>query len=103
MTDGMKRVRNDPGFAATIRDMSETILHLLDADGDGFIREEEYARLFYSLSINDHERMAKLAFESLDTNRDGKLSLEEVRDGVLDFLLSEDETGPGVNFFGPLL
>lgn len=57
----------------------EQIFKRRDADGDGFLTEEEFLA-----AAKDEERKSKMKkrFAKIDVNRDGKLSLDEFKAGV---------------------
>lgn len=96
-------MRTSLNYLAVIKEVAEVCWALLDSDGDGLIKVADYARLLYNQSIPDHERLAKISFEELDTSHDGKLNFEEASTGYYDYLLSDDESLPGKTFFGPLV
>jgi Ca2+-binding EF-hand superfamily protein len=72
---------------------------LIDQDGDGFIEAGEYARLFASHGVD--EGIARAAFERLDADADGKISVAEFSDAIGQLMLSQDPADPGTVVLGP--
>lgn len=104
--ESLNKLRKDP----TYDDFTNKVLGLvyiafviLDDDGDGFIDQKNYIRFFYNLGFNDHETLAKAAFEKLDVDHDGKVGFDEFRVDFTDFLLSPDESRPGTYVLGPMI
>ena len=87
-----------PGFETTLDAFTAFVVELLDADGDGLVREEDYLVLARSHSIDDEQ--AKQTFSAIDKNGDGALALDEVSALVRQFYLSDDENAPGNELFG---
>src|SRR6218665_2607418 len=103
-TESMQQQRNDPEFKGTYMKISR-YLHLfglLDVNGDGFLQEDEYSGSLVNVGIKDTS-MARRAFESIDLNRDGKLSLDEFCPALLEYITSEDENSPYTLLWGPLV
>jgi Ca2+-binding EF-hand superfamily protein len=63
---------------------------LIDIDGDGLITAPELQRLMSALGSEVSDEQAAHAVEVLDTNGDGRVSLEE-----LTAYLSDPQTGTG--------
>jgi Ca2+-binding EF-hand superfamily protein len=71
---------------------------VMDQDGDGFIEAGEYARAFTSHSVD--ERIVQAAFERLDTDADGKISVAELGAAIGQLMLSQDPGDPGTAVLG---
>ena len=71
---------------------------VMDQDGDGFIEAGEYARMFASVSVD--ERVVRAAFERLDADADGKISVAEFSDAMGQLMLSQDPADPGTVALG---
>jgi len=69
-----------------------------DQDGDGFIEAGEYARMFTSQGVD--ERVVQAAFERLDADADGKISVAEFSDAMGQLFLSQDPADPGTAALG---
>jgi len=87
-----------PGFETTLAAFTAFVHELLDSDGDGFVRFEDYLALARAHNID--EEQAKKTFSTIDQNGDGALSLEEVSVLVRQFYLSDDPKAPGNELFG---
>jgi len=97
----MKSMAKDPGSKATLEGPLPLFFHAVDADSDGNITEEEFARFFSVLGLD--VAMAPASFQAIDTNGDGQLSIEEFTGAGSEFFLSEDPSKPTKLFFGPLV
>jgi len=100
--ESMKQVKNDPEFKEAYLAVTRQFFHILDVNGDGFLQEEKYARAFANVGIETTD-IARSAFDSIDLNQDGKLSLEEFCTALLEYLTSEDETSRYRELWGPLV
>jgi len=76
----------------------DRVARVMDRDGDGFIEAGEYARLFASQGVD--ERIAGAAFERLDADADGKISVAEFSDAIGQLFLSQDPADPGTAALG---
>ncbi len=77
---------------------SAYIFMLFDLNNDKMISRKEYADMFQIYNINQH--YIEQAFDNLDTNKDGAISLSELVFAFREFLLSEDPNSPGNWIFG---
>ena len=78
----------------------EIMFDAIDTNGDGVISVKEWR--VYHLSMNiDNEEMTKRAFETIDLNNDGKMSLDEFITGAFDFLYNQEDS-IYKEFLGPL-
>jgi Ca2+-binding EF-hand superfamily protein len=62
----------------------ETTFALIDADGDGLITAVELQKLMSALGGDVSDEQALHAVEVLDTNGDGRVSLEELASYLAD-------------------
>ena len=70
---------------------------IADQNGDGFIEASEYARLF-APRMDDH--VIRTAFERLDADADGKISISQFIDAFAQMFLSQDSADPGTAVMG---
>ena len=78
--------------------LADRVARVMDQDGDGFIEAGEYARLFSSQSVDEH--VIQAAFERLDADADGKISVAEYSDAIGQMFLSHDPADPGTAVMG---
>ena len=102
MVESVKQQRNDPEFKEAYQAMCVQFFRILDVNGDGFLQEDEYARSFTSVGFEDKD-IIRRAFDSIDINADGKLSLEEFSTALLEYHTSEDGTSRYTKIWGPLV
>src|SRR6218665_3326328 len=99
--ESLKQQKNDPEFKEAYLAMCLQFFRILDVNGDNFLQEEEYARSFGSVGIQD-KGVIRRAFEAIDLNQDGKLSLEEFSTALFENLTSEDEKSRYTELLGLL-
>jgi len=91
----------DPAFHKAAVDAIHKNFTVLDANGDGSIDWNEFVLYFKSLGRD--EESAKMAFEAIDVNQDGLITLEEFTENYLAFLTTEDEEHSSKFCWGPLI
>jgi len=75
---------------------------LADLNGDGVIREDEYA-LFLKLFGVENKTEVKKAFQVIDTNGNGELTHDEFLYAGCQYFMTNDETLPANFIFGPIM
>jgi Ca2+-binding EF-hand superfamily protein len=70
----------------------------LDADGDGYIGQAEYAALLAVAGVTTEIALA--GFARLDTDHDGKISTDEFAAGIAQLVLSQDPADHGTAILG---
>ena len=91
---------DERAFDAVVGSTVELVFGLFDLDDDHVLDAAELGRLRRAFGIpagDDDEVLVQL-----DTDRDGTLSVAEVRAAIGDFFRSDDPDAPANRFFGPL-
>ncbi len=70
----------------------------LDTDGDGYIEPAEYAAFLAAGGVA--AEIALAGFDRLDTDHDGKISIDELVAGAAQFFLSPDPADHGTAMLG---
>jgi Ca2+-binding EF-hand superfamily protein len=87
-------------FDKTFRPAAVAIAALCDTDDDGVIGLQEFQILQAAFGTADGD--AVMAFERLDTDANGALSVDELVQAAHDFYTGGDPQLPGNSLFGPL-
>ncbi|MGW6930987.1 EF-hand domain-containing protein [Lentzea sp. NPDC054927] len=74
-------------------EVSESLLALADANGDGRVEEAEFQVLLKARGLSDAE--CGVAFAHLDADGDGSISLQEYVDAVHEYYTNPAEGTPG--------
>lgn len=69
--ESVKQQRKYPGFKEAYLAMCHQFFRILDVNGDGSLKEDEYAKWIAQEGIQD-TGIARRAFEFIDLNQDGK-------------------------------
>ncbi|WP_394618622.1 EF-hand domain-containing protein [Lentzea sp. JNUCC 0626] len=80
-------------FDDVFLEVSESLLALADANGDGRVEPAEFQVLLKARGLSDAE--CALAFTHLDTDGDGSISLQEYVDAVHEYYTDPAEGTPG--------
>ncbi|CAL8069610.1 unnamed protein product [Calicophoron daubneyi] len=78
-----------------------TFFKALDIDQSGFISQSTYRTLCEAWQIGREE--GEGMFRMIDTNKDGKIDLEEFLTAWNEYFLSEEQNNPYKMFFGPII
>jgi hypothetical protein len=90
--------RPDGAFERHFRPGAMAVLELAGTDGDGYVGRGEFATMQQAFGTSTAE--SDFAFDRLDRDGDGRLSLEEMMEAVREFYVGEDENAIGTWFFG---
>ncbi len=85
-------------FDRSFRPGALAVLRLADTDDDGRVSRDEFATMQRAFGTPAGE--INLAFDKLDADEDGYLTIDELMVGVRQFYIGADETAPGNWFFG---
>ncbi|GAU71069.1 hypothetical protein SSP35_26_00410 [Streptomyces sp. NBRC 110611] len=98
---GMKGafITSAEGFSQAFRPMLEAVCKLLDTDGDGEVDEKEFQAWQRVFRTAEEDRAA--AFQALDADGSGKLSVGELLDAMHQYYTSTDPNAPGNVLYGP--
>ncbi|MFB9660154.1 EF-hand domain-containing protein [Glycomyces mayteni] len=78
---------NPEGFDAIARPWVQSVIAIADVDGDGHVSVEEWARALQAMAPN--EQVAEQDLQSIDRDRDGRITLEEATAAVTEYYTSE--------------
>src|SRR6218665_3872909 len=101
MIVSLRKQRYDPQLMKAYTEVIHGCHDMLDVNRDGYLQADEYERMVSRTGVQDTS-FVKEAFNAIDVNGDGKLSIEEFTNAYFDFLFSDDEKSPNAFFFGPL-
>lgn len=92
---------SDPeAYSRDFSRIAELTAEAADIDGDGFIEQAEYVRMFQrNAGLGDQVFLA--AFQRLDQDGDGRISTQEFQAACAQFFLSHDPADPGTGMLGP--
>ena len=75
--------QGDAGFNRVVRPTIAAIVGLCDTDGDGEVDQSEFAKWLDAIGVN--RSSAAEAFRTIDADRSGKLSVDELVHAVRDY------------------
>jgi Ca2+-binding EF-hand superfamily protein len=78
---------------------SEGLLGLWDQDGDGKLSSQEYVKALWCCGVG--EEAAREAFQHLDRDGSGYLTIEKILKALKEFYRSDDPEAPGNWLMGP--
>ncbi|MFL1428556.1 MULTISPECIES: EF-hand domain-containing protein [unclassified Nocardiopsis] len=81
--------RGNAGFAEVLQPTIQAILAIADTDGDGEISPVELERWFAAIGLSADQ--ARDAFDQIDTDGDGSLSVGELVAAVRDYHLGKND------------
>jgi Ca2+-binding EF-hand superfamily protein len=82
-----------------LQPLADLVFKLLDSNGDGAVKADEYALLYSSGGLDP--KLAAAAFSRLDLDHDGELSIDELLKSLGQFFRSNDPEAPGNWLLGP--
>lgn len=97
---GMTSAFVDGGFDGVLRPAAEAVAALCDQDGDGRIEPREFRLMLSAFGIA-HDDVTE-AFDRLDDDRDGTLTVPELVEAVRQYYTGDDPHAAGNWLFGPL-
>jgi len=97
-----KKQWNDPKLKASVEDIWRGFLDAMDTNEEGYIQREEFRRFFDDIGL-PNTSFAEQAFNRIDSNHDGKLSVTVLTHAYVEFMFSEDEDSPYNLCWGPLI
>jgi Ca2+-binding EF-hand superfamily protein len=88
------------GFVRAIRPTVLAAAAMVDTDGDGVVSRTEFVRAGIALGVTQEDKEA--AFDHLDIDGNGSLSIDEIVEAIRDFVMSEDPDVRGNWAYGPI-
>ncbi len=85
-------------YVATI--FSRALFRAMDTNGDGYISREEWAVHLKLRGTYKSDKQATQAFDDIDQNKDGKLSMQEFEDITVKFWTSAGSNEDTANMYG---
>jgi Ca2+-binding EF-hand superfamily protein len=102
--ESLKKRVWDPDFKKNYLEPGTMSFRAVDANDDGSISFDELALFFEILGFKDDAKLAREAFDAVDTDKDGIITLEEWQDAKVDFFTNvDDESSNGRLVWGPLV
>ncbi len=86
-------------YSQQVGKLIDLLADTLDADGDGYIEQDEYLTLFRAMPNVDRE-VVLAGFAHLDADGDGRISRDEFTAGASHTFLSSDPAHPGTSILG---
>ncbi|KAI0209462.1 Sarcoplasmic calcium-binding protein [Lamellibrachia satsuma] len=96
----MEKLINDPTMKDVVKGPLPLFFHCVDSNDDHLIDEAEYKKFFEILGLDTS--LATAAFQAIDTNKDGNISLDEFTDAGSLFFITQEDNCPNSLFWGPL-
>lgn len=93
-------ITNPATYRMNVVGLMTAILNAIDADNDGLITPIDFQMLFRMYSAD--ENTALVAFNKIDNDRSGAISVDELFGAVDTFFLSDDPLEAGNYLFGML-
>jgi Ca2+-binding EF-hand superfamily protein len=87
-------------FDLTFRPAAIALAALCDGDGDGAITVEDFGTMQAAFGTTDTDAVA--AFQRLDLDHNGRLSVDELVKAAHEYYTSADPAAPGNYLYGPL-
>jgi len=104
MIESIEKQRNDPKLKASIEDVCRAFLDAMVTNEDGYIQRAEFRRALESFGMCTTDScLALQGFNAIDSNHDGKLSIDEVTHAFTEFLFSNNEDSKYNLLYGPLI
>lgn len=91
-------VENPQAYKAGFHPVAEATFTICDRDGDGFLQQSELAKFHKAFGCTSAN--SQLAFEKLDIDGDGKLTISELLRAWEEYYTSNDPDTPGNWLYG---
>lgn len=89
-----------PDFDHVFRPAAQAVATLCDTDDDGVVGADEFQTLQSAFGTSTAD--AQAAFNKLDTNGSGTLTVDELIEAAREFFLGDDPSSRGNWLFGPI-
>lgn len=91
-------IGSDAAFTSVVVRLANMVFDTFDADGDGFVKSEEFVAFLKARQVPDTSPAA--AFKRLDADGDGRLSRADVINLTGEYFKSDDPKAAGNALFG---
>jgi Ca2+-binding EF-hand superfamily protein len=93
-------VAREDGFSRHIEPIAHAVLTMADTNGSGELDADEFSRMWVAIGVPADDTAR--AFQQLDRDQSGRLSLDEITAAIHEYYTSVDPNAPGNALFGPL-
>lgn len=94
-----KAFAEDPeAYKAGFRPVAEAVFTICDRDGDGFLEQSEFAKFHQAFGCTSAN--SQIAFQKLDSDGDGQLTVEELLTAWQEYYTSNDPDARGNWLYG---
>ncbi|WP_414574619.1 EF-hand domain-containing protein [Anabaena sp. CCY 9402-a] len=97
--NGLKSFAEDlEAYKAAFHPLAKAIFTICDRDDNGFLEQSEFAKFHQAFGCNSTN--SQLAFQKLDSNGDGQLTVDELLTAHLEYYTSSDPNARGNWLYG---
>ncbi|CAH1773325.1 unnamed protein product [Owenia fusiformis] len=98
--EGLWRAKSNPAALKSLGQIYIHMFQIIDVNAKGFLTFDEYLVFWNAFDLD--KRFARMQFDFIDTNQDGKISEEEFVKAHEDYLVNTNDDTLN-RFYGPLI